>query len=363
MKSKMTVLWAAVLLAVLFQAGGAEAVLYKFTDLEQGFPNDPGDYVTAINDASQIVGYYDDPIVQEGYFYDPVKRSYVKLQPLSGTYPKSKPYGINKLGQIVGACSNSNNTVFVACVWTSPAAAPTMLSQLATYTSGYAYSINDNGLIVGCSYNSADSQQACKWTIAAPGQPVGLGTLGGMASVANWVNNTGQIVGWAHNDQGFQRACLWNAGQITGQDLAASLPNGSTAKVINNQGNVMGQANTGLGRGKAFFWDHLTGGVQEPTDLYDTWAIGLGDDNQMVGDGGTIFPHTSPTPWYWTPGGGVKDLNQMIANLPPGLTVNWLTLMGPKGNILGAVTSVSYFSSCLLTPVASSPANNLLLLD
>jgi probable HAF family extracellular repeat protein len=324
-----------------------------------GFPNDPGDYVTALNDANQIAGYYDAPVPPNGaYFGDLVKEVFIWLQPLGGNYPNSKAYGINKLGQIVGSCSNSQNTVSVACVWTDPAKAPTVLSPLPGYTSGYANAINDNGLIVGRSYNNATSQHACKWTLTAPDQPVDLGALGGAASTASGVNNAGQIVGWAFNTQGKQRACLWNPGQPA-QDLAASLPDGCTAQFINNQGNVLGDNPfTGLGYGNAFYWNHQTGAVQVVADNYDSYPVGLTDANLVLARGESIM---GGLPFFiWTPGDGGQDLNKMIVNLPPGVTVTKVTLISPKGNILGVHSGGN---SCLVTPIVALPGNNLLLLD
>jgi probable HAF family extracellular repeat protein len=338
-------------------AGSLEAASYKFTDLQQGFPNDPGDLVTAINDANQIVGYYYAPFApnggSQGYFYDLITGSFIWLQPLGGDYPNSYAYGINKLGQIVGSCSNTQNTVSVACVWTDPAQAPTMLSTLPNYTSGHANAINDNGLIVGYAYNNNDTQHACKWTITAPDQPVDLGALGGSSSAASSVNNAGQIVGWAANAQEEWQACLWNPGpQAIDVPLWAPVATG-----INNLGNVVGGGQDILPATYGFFWDQQTAQTQVFTQGQDRAgeAAGLSNANQVVG---TWWPGPSGV-FSWTPGGGLQDLNTLIVNLPPDVTVDLVNLISPKGNILARQSNGN---SCLLTPVAASPANDLLLL-
>jgi len=361
MKIRVWLLMMLVCLAVLFQAGSLWAALYKYQDLKMGFPNDPGNHVSGFNDSSQIVGYYYIGAPNggtQGYFCDLGKGIFTWLQPIGGDYTNSYVYGINKLGQIVGSCSTSQNSVFAACVWTDPGKAPTLLSQLPNYTSGYAYGINDNGLIVGYSYNNEGSQHACMWTMTAPIHPVDLGTLGGSTSAASGVNNAGQIVGWAINAQGNKRACLWNPNQ-SAQDLATALPNTCTAQFINNQGNVVGQNPvTGAGMGNAFFWNHQTGGVQYISAGYDSWADGLSDANQVIARGETAI-FGNPPVFSWTPAGGTKDLNKLVVNLPQGVTVALVNLVSPKGNILGCG---SQGNSCLLTPVVTSTANNLLLL-
>jgi probable HAF family extracellular repeat protein len=355
MKNRVRLVMAVACLAVFCQAGSMEAAAYKYTDLKMGFPNDPANYVEALTDANQIVGYYTMGAPNggtQGYYCDLVKGSFIWLQSINQSYPNSYALGINKLGQIVGKCANSQNTVYVACVWTNPSQAPTMLSQLSNYTSGQASAINDNGLIIGFSYNNEGSQRACKWTITAPDQPVDLNTLGGTDSSANGVNSAGQIVGMAYNTEQEYAACLWNPGQQP-QDLNISLW-APFAVGINSQGNVLGFGQELNPPMAAFYWDHQTAQTQVFSGCME--AVGPSNANQVAGNWG--FGRSGV--FSWTPSGGQKDLNTLIVNLPQGVTVTKVTLMSPKGNIIGVHSDGN---SCLLTPVAASPGVGLLLLE
>jgi probable HAF family extracellular repeat protein len=354
---------AAVFLAVFCLTGSLGAVVYNYQDLSlQGLSikNYP-DLINAINDAGWIVGAYKDAGLNkyQPFLWRPgLGRTTLPLNAY-GTGLEARAYGINNQGQIVGQATLSPGPA-KACWWSSPSAIPAeLLTSAASLVSGCAYGINEAGQVAGeGQFAEGGPVHAALWP-ANHGTATDLGTLGGDTSSGRSINNAGQVVGIADNSQGYSRAVIWNVGQ-TAQDLDAFLNDGSTANVINNLGNVMGQAMTYLGGGSAFFWDHQTGMAQLLTDLYTSGAGGLSDANQVAGGGETIFPHISPCPWYWTPTGGEKDLNQMVANLPNGVTIVSVSAISPKGLMTGWDSQGHPY---LLMPVASLPGLGLLLSD
>ena len=369
MKKRVCLMMAAVCLAVFGLAGNSGAALYRYQDrTPTGIPTGVTVYITSINDAKQIVGYYSQNIsgtyYYQAFFWDPVKGPTL-LQSL-GTNTNSYAYGINKQGQIVGQSVNIMGFSH-ACLWSNPSQFPTDLNGTdGDPNSSCAYAINDNGLMVGFygGYSSTP-KHAYKWTGPMPIGGTDLGTLGGSTSSATGVNNAGQIAGWANNVQGHPRNCLWNAGQLTPQDLSASLADNiySYTCYINNQGNVVGNGMLGLGFGNAFYWDHQTQAVVQniATQLYDSWPGGISDSNQVVGSGEVMgFPGIPPFV-FWNPTNGTQNLNKLVVNLPQGVTITSLSAISPKGYIVGFD---SQGHACLLTPVVASPAAvDLLLLD
>ena len=118
----------------------------------------------------------------------------------------------------------------------------------------------------------------------------------------------------------------------------------------------------GWGTGHAFFWDHNTGVAQDicPTD-YESNPTGISDANEVVGYVfSMVFPPTKSEVFYWTPSGGQKDLNQMVGNLPAGVTLQTANAISRKGFITGWDSQGHPY---LLTPVLASAAIDLLLLD
>jgi hypothetical protein len=242
-----------------------------------------------------------------------------------------------------------------ACVWTDISQNPTNLSP--NLNSACANGINDAGLIVG------KMGHAVKWTAPTAESRVDLYSLGGnnsYSSNAMSVNNAGQIVGLSDQPGGPIRACIWNSGQLT-PDILADLPLNTFALAINNQGNVAGQyfeKSLQYNPCAVFYWDHLTLDLQlfireNPGNFFN----GLSDSNQL------IFSF-----WWgvssWTPTSGQQDLNTLVMNLPPGVTLREVNAISPqKGYIVGRD---SQWKVCLLTPISAPPALpglNLLLLD
>jgi len=350
-------------LAVFFQAGSLGATMYRYQDLTpQGLPPMVSISVNGINDAKQMVGYYSQynspDWVYQAFFWDPVK-GYTLLKSLAnGT--NSKAYGINKQGQIVGQAVNIMGYSH-GCLWSNPSQSPTDLNGTdGDPNSSCAYAINDNGLMVGVygGYLSTP-EHAYKWTGPMPTGGTDLGTLGGSTSLANSVNNAGQIVGIARNGQGYTRACLWEPGQA-GEDLLPSLPTNAQADqcFINAQGNVTGDVYPGP---IAFYWDYQTKTVVSniAPQLNQSWAEGLSNSNQAIGKGYNGGQPATPPFVFWNPVNGTQDLNQMVVDLPQGITIASLSAISPQGYIVGLD---SQGHACLLTQVVASSGIDLLLL-
>jgi len=138
-----------------------------------------------------------------------------------GTLPgwgNSKAHGINDSGQVVGNGFNSFNASFPdsftdghAFLWSG---GMQDLGTLPGWSASIAYGINNNGQVVGDSFNSDSTSdtRAFLWSSESGMQDLSLlpgvvGTGWSVLSSARAINDAGQIVGWGINN-GAQRAFL-----------------------------------------------------------------------------------------------------------------------------------------------------------
>ena len=123
------------------------------------------------------------------------------------------------------------------------------LGSLEDSSRSYAYSINDQGQVVGESSYPGSQNRAFLWTVEDG--MINLGTLdGGIYSFANGINNLGQVVGADYASNWDDRAFLWENGVMTG--LGTLGGSTSTAWAINNLGQVVGESRTVDGQRHAF---------------------------------------------------------------------------------------------------------------
>lgn len=376
MKIKSWRFVAVVGLMVLLMAGTSGAAKWRYQDLDPSglHTNVP---VNAINDAKQMVGSYLNSGTghTQAFIWDPVT-GFTPLPPLGADTINSYAYGINKKGQIVGSVLTASG-YYHACLWTDPSQAPTDLGALSGYTSSYAYAINDGGLIVGhAEYFDSTAhtwvRHACKWT--TPGQPpIDLGP-----GQARAVNNTGLIVGSTGNDP-----CLWQPGQSAQviQLGVGPLYAGGGAGGINNYGIVAGSYryhwNPDFNDPKdycpvAFYWNSQTGatysmmhspgrqgywGTSLACGPSDSNVIGIYGNEDVIPGLGIIQP-SQPFIWGldW-----LGDPNQLLVNLPPGVTIKGLHAVSPNG-IFAALDSRGHRCLLTATPVLTG-VYKLLLLD
>jgi uncharacterized membrane protein len=366
MKYKVWLILSFVSVGILCQAGNLEAVKYHYQDLTlQGLTlNQATDDINAVNDAGWIVGtFYDAAYYRHlPFVWRPgLGRTTLPLQPGD---VHGYANGINNAGRIVGEryISMSTDMPHYPCLWQDPSQLPLDCYVFdATKNSG-AFGINDGGQIAGLLVFSPPGgpDHAARWELPQQ-SPVDLGTLGGTDSSGKSINNANQVVGTAKNNLGQNRACLWKPGEAP-LDLAP-FPDGGyfgSGVAVNNQGNAAGRADLtpGLGGGHAFFWDHTTGKITNmcPQD-YESRSSGLSDFNQAVGYVMSMSHGTSV--FYWTPQGGKKDLNQLVVNLPQGVTLQSAAAISRRGLITGFDSQGHPY---LLTPIPTLSGEYLLLL-
>jgi uncharacterized membrane protein len=213
----------------------------------------------AINDAGQIVGYVADgccPI-------DPALWKDANTPPTDFGYNRGSAYDINNAGQIIGATSFSGSFLFKG-------------TGSDIILSGFPNSINNKDQIAG-----GDGNHAVYWF---PGSgPIALGTLEGYAhAIAYGNNDEGSVVGNSYNVSGdySSHATYWSPNTTTAIDLNGFLPESVkdagwvliNAQAINDSGAIVGDAfNSKLGTLHAFV---LTP-VPEP-ETYAMLLAGLG---------------------------------------------------------------------------------------
>ncbi|MHB8067260.1 MAG: HAF repeat-containing protein [Desulfobaccales bacterium] len=338
----------------------------------------------------------------------------------AGPYAFAWAGGINRSGQVVGysgtLCADGN---YEPHAFLFAAGGP--MRDLGTLAGGLAIAdgymsgvnaINSSGRMVGWSSaiitDGTYAQHAFLTTASGPMQD--LGTLGGGTAVASGINNSGQVVGWSSTilPSGTpQHACLWTA-PGTMQDLGA-WGGDSWAYGINSSGQVVGAAATtgagGTSVKHGFLWT-AAGGLQDLGTLGgdNSSALAINDLNQIVGfantaagqqhaflrppggnlqDLGTLGGDTSGAnsinssgqvvgwsltipgspvqhAFLWTAAGGMRDLNNLVANPPAGAYLFEARAINDLGQIVGRTNNGRAF---LLTPVNAVPPLTELLLN
>jgi probable HAF family extracellular repeat protein len=281
----------------------------------------------AVNDAGQIAGSVGQA---RAVLYTPGS-GVQDLGTLGG--PISIAYGLNELGQVVGASTTALGERH-AFLWT-PGVGMQDLGTLDGGTSSTARGINDRGQVVGESVLPRVGPQepqthAFLWTAEEGMQD--LGSLGEplTSSVAYDINNAGQVVGrsfsadppiFPPNDPEFRsHAFLWSAG--TGMQELGALSGGySVAYAVNEAGQVVGRSwlatfsPAPYGQQiRAVLW---TPG-QAVRDLGGLWAgpynsaaYGINDVGQIVGESdlGIAFRGYPVQPFLWTTTDGMEALS------------------------------------------------------
>jgi probable HAF family extracellular repeat protein len=208
------------------------------------------------------------------------------------------------------------------------------LGTLSGYASSEAFSINNNGQIVGRAYNY-DNNSGAFYTRAILFNPDGsgnntdLGTLGGNYSAAFSINNNGQIVGWADNDSQYTHATLFDSIDTrNNKDLGTLGGNTSYAYSINDKNQIVGNARNSFGSGEATLFSTNTGSnIALAGGGSVAYCINM--KNQIIGDGGGCAAIFDPT------GSGH---NKYLGYLSGGTGVNHLSLawfMNNNSQIIG----------------------------
>jgi uncharacterized membrane protein len=201
-------------------------------------------------------------------------RQVIDLGPLNNYYTQAT--SINDNGHVVGGGAT-------ACLFDSSGGwANKNLGVLGSGDASRALSINNSGQIVGYAYNRPGVAtgtwyaRACLFDSTGHGANKDLGTLGGTTSVAYSINNNGQIVGEADNSSNFSRACLFDS---TGRGANINLGSGY-AYSINNNGRIVGSSSGG-----AVIFDSTGGGAN--INLGTGTAYSINNNGQIVGSSGS----------------------------------------------------------------------------
>lgn len=204
--------------------------------------NGPGDGAGGINLAGQIVGSIDVSGLRHGFRWE---NGVTTDLGTSGT-GSSEAWGINSTGVIVGAGRSTPQGVpgvQRAIVWRSG-----VIIDLPVLPGGGSFGaaneVNDEGVIVGTSANSAGEWRAVRWVPTAA-EPSGyrIEDLGYPSSIARDINNNGEIVGHYHTRAGSERAFYWHPTRGK-RDLPSLSGNAPTyAFGINDLGEIVGFGN------------------------------------------------------------------------------------------------------------------------
>ncbi len=166
-----------------------------------------------------------------------------------------------------------------------------------------AYGVNDNGVIVGESTDTAVTPAFLpvlwtdKDTVAVS---LGLGTGTAVGGAAYSINAGGLIVGELTETDGTTTAALWvrdNAGVVTGptpltttDPLVTFVSISSSAYFVDDLGNIVGEATEANGTSHAVMWTAPAGTQASFTDLLETGgelgsvAYGINSLGQIVGE-------------------------------------------------------------------------------
>ncbi len=223
--------------AILFDTTGAG------NNIDLGTLGGESSWAGSINNNGEIVGCADSNSLQtitHATIFDPNGTGKnIKLG------DESFASSINNFGSIVGAEVNSSGYEIATLFGHYYANNNIELGTIDGFANSRAYSINDNGYVVGFAYKSLfPDSRAVLFDPSGQGNNIDLGTLGGEYSGAMSINNYGRIVGRADTASGFHHATLFDPnGQGNNHDLGTVAEyNFSVAAWINNCGQIVGQA-------------------------------------------------------------------------------------------------------------------------
>ena len=344
--------------AVFCLAGSSEAVKFRYEDLGTlgGNQNYTGFAVkeAGINHAGQVVGHaFTAGGVKHAFVKSP-GQAIVDLGLIIPGSDESRARCINRSGIIGGFYSNSS-TGEHAVEW-SQFMGMYQWAGLGGDNSEVC-GINDAGTLVGLEY-IGDFSHAYVKPQGGAGQDLGI-PPGYIQSQATGINNANIIVGNLSDDGGILTACFWSP---SGGSYTAAAPlfgvADTSAMAINNPGQAVGRLKISSTTYHAVLKSPGSG-LQDLGSLVgpggQSLAIDINDSGWVVGyssyyDGERAF--------LWTLSGGMQDLNTLVVNLPPGVTLMEAHAINQRGEIAGYTTNTVF----KLTPIISLPSS-LLLLD
>jgi len=352
MKTSKLLLLVLTLGLIMGLSGGLQAApQYRYYTTGQGPGSaEQGDRL-AINDNNQAVVNFND----RAYLWT-LKGGLTDLGDLGGG--KSYGHAINNQGQIVGE-SYIDSTTSHAFLWQSGQI--TDLGLLSGGVRSTSDSINNLGQVVGRRFDASNNMSTWTWTQTGGLQPLDL-----QGGIPFSLSDDGRIVGQKNN-----HAWLWNT-PGAGQDLSTNLPapytGDSEAHGINQNGQVVlwaMQLNPPYGgASRAFSWTQA-GGIKDLGTLggTDSRAYSINKAGYIVGWSQCSIDGPD-APCLWTPSGGILNLNTLVIDKPPGVTMGDAEAINNHGVIMGQeLNGYDLEAAYMLVPTQTSPGGLLLLLE
>lgn len=212
---------------------------------------------------------------------------------------RSEAYGINDNGIIVGWSYNVDDDPH-GFVWDGVS-----MQELGTLggQESEAVGINISGLIVGSTIASDEHRYA---VIFDGENIISLGTLGGTSSSATAVNDAGLICGYGRDANDAMRAFVYANGTMTALAVFPAMRGDSRATAINADGLIAGWCTNASGKARPVVW---TDGVIRdlaPNSPSEGGAAGINRLGQVAGS--VVLPTGGMQAVLWEPDGGRVDL-------------------------------------------------------
>ena len=326
-----------------------------------------------------------------------VRFKYENLGTLGGTLSYSyfqHEAGINDAGQVVGIAVTASGAkhAFVK----SPGQPMLDLGNIPDSTESHATCINNSGVVGGYYHHLSTGDHACQWSkvmgayepedlggphnfiygINADGYLVGSAVIGGgqhgvvrppggfflfqnlgalpgaLGSQAYGINNSLTIVGNSYDSSYIDTACIWMYSLGVWGIAPLIAVSGSRAYAINNHDQAVGVVGIDAYNSYAF--------LKSPGQAMQNLGVLPGQTTSIayaINDSGWIVGFSGSQAFLWTPGGGMQDLNNLVVNLPAGVSLREANGINKRGEIAG-YTNNSVFK---LTPIAEPPLSLLLL--
>jgi uncharacterized membrane protein len=309
--------------------GGGEAA-YEIVAFMPDVADAVESWVSDINDVGHAVG---------GILLTDGTTQAVHLDLVTGDYTllaggsDSVAAGVNNLNQIVGSVGNR------AAFWPTPSSAPILLPFLAGNDNHWTRQINDAGIIVGGSNNSAPPGVAVVWSATVdelgvmqidgplPLLPLSGDSESAVSDINEAVGGVAQAVGHSHTNEDYQ-AVVWTVsvsadGTLGTPGLPQSVgtlglnsPSTSRGQGLNNWGDVCGISDK-------LPFVAVNGDPPEalsvPRNAAVGYALGINDFGKVVGEVTPALKKnqtipSKPNAYLWRDGQAIELIKQIDPN-------------------------------------------------
>src|SRR3972149_3453314 len=219
----------------------------------------------------------------------------IDLGVLPGYETATEAFSINNEGLIAGSALSASRNAWGAFIWKDGSF--TELEGFPDYEKNVIYGINNIGQAVGASRNQATDDEAVLWD--TDGNMIRLGFMD--VSTARAINDRGQIVG-IFRERGF----VWENGSIIYLLRDTHEAEGIQAYGINNEGQVVGLDTI---NNKAFIWENgdmkyldSGGGISSASHINDLGQA-VGYSTTYTGLRATLWDNGTVTDLGDIPGG------------------------------------------------------------